>query len=131
MQQHEGSGYARHLSKYLLAVLTVAALSYCSPHPAPAVAADLSYGCLEGSTNSTCLASLTVKLNNEVLTAESGTTKLVWCNNQWVNSGINDSNCAVSGTIKVLNGEFKLQDLIDLNVKFKANGNPSWFCKLD
>lgn len=118
----------KYIHRYLLAVLTVATLATCSPQPVPA--ADLSYGCLEGSTNTTCLASLTATLNNEVLSVESGSTKLVWCNNQWVNSSINDSRCAVSGTIKVLNGEFKLQDLIDLNVKFKANDNPSWFCKL-
>ena len=78
MQQHEGSGYAvtdegsgyaRHLSKYLLAVLTVAALAYCSPHPAPAksfiindaLASDLSYGCLEGSTNTACITKLNKK----------------------------------------------------------------------
>ena len=68
-QQHEGSGYAKGLSKYLLAVLTIGTLAYCSPHPAPAksfiindgLTADLSYGCLEGSTNTACIAKLNKK----------------------------------------------------------------------
>jgi len=38
LNEGSGSGYARHLSKYALAVLTIAALAYCSPHPAPALA---------------------------------------------------------------------------------------------
>lgn len=102
-------------------------LSLCS---LGAFATATMYSCVRDSTsNDTCEVILDVTVNEGVIVAEFEGGKLEWCNG-WVESG-----CPTTGTFRVLNGEFTMTQLLDIDLRlYTRHGqtkNNAWVCRLN
>lgn len=102
-------------------------LSLCS---FGAFATESYYSCTSDSTsNDTCNVILDINVNNGVIVAEFAGGKLEWCNG-WVESG-----CPTTGKFRVLNGEFTMTQLLDIDLKLYTRHdqtkNNMWVCSLN
>lgn len=103
--------------KTFLSTLLATAFVSCSPQPvlAEVIQPKVIVDCI-GSYSSNCLVTVDITLDNEAVYIEAKDNfSRHWCYN-WNQ----DTECYLTGTYRIINGELSLQELVDFSAVLKT-----------